>query len=75
ADEAVASVNRYLDDAVLTGLEFARIIHGKGTGVLRKTVQDLVKRDSRVKSYRSGMPNEGGCGVTVVYFDDRTERL
>ena len=65
-DEALAVVDRYLDDAFLSGLSEVNIIHGKGTGALRTGVQDYLRRHSRVKSFRIGNYGEGDAGVTVV---------
>ncbi|WP_250635256.1 Smr/MutS family protein [Bacillus subtilis] len=55
-----------MDDAVLAGYPRVSIIHGKGTGALRKGVQDLLKNHRSVKSSRFGEAGEGGSGVTVV---------
>jgi DNA mismatch repair protein MutS2 len=66
ADEAIEVVDKYLDDAVLAGLETVTIIHGKGTGTLRATIGEFLKKHPRVKSQRLGGWNEGGSGVTVV---------
>ena len=65
-ESALDRVDRYLDDAVLAGMEKVRIIHGKGTGALRQGVQDLLARDRRVKSYAFAKPDQGGTGVTEV---------
>lgn len=65
-DEALPLVDKYLDDAYLQGNPYVHIIHGKGTGVLRKMVQDLCKKSAQVASYRLGEFNEGGDGVTVA---------
>lgn len=65
-EEAEGVIDLFLDNAVLGNLTSVRIIHGKGTGVLRKAVQNHVKRDRRVKSYRSGLYGEGEDGVTIV---------
>ncbi len=66
ADEALDSLDRYLDSAYLTGMPFVRIIHGKGTGKLRQVVREALGSHPQVKSYESGQPAEGGDGVTVV---------
>ncbi len=65
-DDAIFVVDKFLDDAVLSGLENVRVIHGKGTGALRKALWDWFKRDPRIKSYRLGTFGEGDAGVTVV---------
>ncbi len=65
-EEALAEVDKYLDDACLAGLARARIIHGKGTGVLRQAVRDFVRSHPHVKGFQPGGPTEGGDGVTVV---------
>ncbi|MCB2289072.1 endonuclease MutS2 [Clostridium sp. CS001] len=66
AEEAIYTVDKYLDDAYLGGLKEITIIHGKGTGVLRNTITDMLKRHSHVKAYRLGNYGEGGSGVTVA---------
>lgn len=66
AMDALLEVDRFLDGALLNGLNQVTIIHGKGTGVLRKAVQDHLKRHSAVKSYRLGVFGEGESGVTIV---------
>jgi len=65
-EEAVAAVDKFLDDAMLAGLHRVDIIHGKGTGALRKRISEHLKTLSIVKSFRLGEWNEGGGGVTVV---------
>lgn len=65
-DEAWFAVDKYLDDACLAGVETVRIIHGKGTGALRKALQLRLKSDPRVSAYRLGVYGEGDAGVTVV---------
>lgn len=67
-EEMTPVLEKYLDDAYLAGLPYARIIHGKGTGVLRRAVRDLLREHPLVASYRPGEPNEGGDGVTIVKF-------
>ena len=64
--EALPAVEAYLDDAARAGRERVRIIHGKGTGVLRSAVRELLARHPLVTSYESGSPHEGGEGVTVA---------
>ncbi|HHY46496.1 MAG TPA: endonuclease MutS2, partial [Firmicutes bacterium] len=65
-EEALASLDKYLDDAVLAKLPRARIIHGKGTGALRNAIRESLKSDTRVSGFRYGESGEGGDGVTVV---------
>jgi len=66
--EAVAVLDRFLDEASLSNLQSVRIIHGKGTGVLRKTVQEHLRRCRQIKSFRLGVYGEGEDGVTIVEF-------
>ncbi len=65
-DDAWFIVDKYLDDAVLAGIRTVRIIHGKGTGALRKAIGQYLKKDRRVASHRMGAYGEGDAGVTVV---------
>ena len=66
-EEAWAVLDKYLDDAFMASLPQVRIIHGKGTGVLRKAVEEYLDASTKyVDSYRIGEPSEGGTGVTVV---------
>ena len=65
-DEAIGEIDRFIDDAVLAGLSPVRIVHGKGTGALRKATHDYLMRDRRVKTFRLGGDGEGGDGVTVA---------
>lgn len=67
-DEALAHLDKYLDDAYLAHLPSVRIVHGKGTGALRKAVQGQLKRNKYVKSYRLGEFGEGDAGVTIAVF-------
>ncbi|MCY0880267.1 MAG: endonuclease MutS2 [Firmicutes bacterium] len=71
-EEAVAALDKYLDDAVLGGAPFVRIIHGKGTGALRQRVHEFLRQDPRVARFRLGEPGEGGDGATVAFFDERS---
>ena len=66
ADEAAVSVEEFLDRALRNGADSVRIVHGKGRGVLRQSVQETLDRNSLVKSYRYADHREGGIGVTVV---------
>ena len=65
-DEITTSLDRYIDQALLSGLSSVRIIHGKGSGRLREKVRELLRKDSRVTDFRLGEWNEGGDGVTIV---------
>lgn len=67
-DTAVMIIDKFLDDAMLSSLSQVRIIHGKGTGLLRKGIHAYLKKLSYVKSYRLGTFGEGDAGVTVVEF-------
>lgn len=67
-DEAIAELDKYLDDAYLSHLSPVRIVHGKGTGALRAGVHNYLKRQRHVKSYRLGTFGEGDAGVTIVEF-------
>ncbi len=68
ADDAIMEIDKYLADALLVGLDSVRLIHGKGTGALRTAVRRYLKTHPQVKSFRDGLPEEGGHGVTVVEF-------
>ena len=65
-EEALMEVDRYIDNAVLSGIELISIIHGKGTGTLRKAVQEHLRHNKYVKSFRLGVFGEGENGVTIV---------
>lgn len=65
-DEAVAELDKYLDDASLAHMPSVRIVHGKGTGALRKGVQNYLRRNKHVKSFRLGEFGEGDAGVTIA---------
>ena len=67
-DEAIAELDKYLDDAYLAHMPSVRIVHGKGTGALRKGVHNYLRRNKHVKSFRLGEFGEGDAGVTIVEF-------
>lgn len=67
-DEALASLDKYLDDAYLSHLPSVRIVHGKGTGALRKAVHGKLKNTSYISNYRLGEFGEGDAGVTIATF-------
>ena len=66
SEEACYTADKYLDEAYMAGLGEVSLIHGKGTGVLRKSINDMLKHHPHVKQYRLGEYGEGGTGVTVV---------
>ncbi|WP_234119180.1 endonuclease MutS2 [Clostridium hydrogenum] len=66
SENAMYAVDKYLDEASMAGLNTVTVIHGKGTGVLRNSITDMLKRHPHVKSCRLGNYGEGGTGVTVV---------
>jgi DNA mismatch repair protein MutS2 len=68
-EEAISRVEKFLDDAVVAGFHRVDVIHGKGTGALRKRIGEFLKTYPHVRSYRLGEWNEGGAGVTVVELD------
>ncbi|HEU5318117.1 MAG TPA: endonuclease MutS2, partial [Chloroflexota bacterium] len=66
ADDVLPRVERYLSDAYLAGMPFVRIIHGKGTGVLRQIIRDSLASNPMVQSYEAASNNDGGEGATIV---------
>ena len=67
-DEALSELDKYLDDAYIAHLSSVRVVHGKGTGALRKAVHNHLKRLKYVKEFRLGEYGEGDAGVTIVTF-------
>ena len=67
-DEAIAELDKYLDDAILSHLSSVRVVHGKGTGALRKGIHEYLRRQKHVKSYHLAEYGEGDAGVTIVEF-------
>ena len=67
-DEAVAQLDKYLDDAYIAHIPQVRVVHGKGTGALRKAVHNYLRRLKTVDNYRLGEFGEGDAGVTIVEF-------
>jgi len=68
-EEAIGEVERPVDAAARADLGTLRIIHGKGTGALREVVAQTLRADRRVKSFRPGVPAEGGTGVTIAELE------
>ena len=68
ADEAEGAVLQALDSAIRADLKSLRIIHGKGTGALRQVVDEMLRKDTRVREFHMGAWNEGGAGVTIAVF-------
>jgi len=68
-EDAIFSVDKYLDTASLSSLKAVRIVHGKGAGILRKGIQDFLKTNKHVKSFRNGTFGEGEMGVTIVEIE------
>ena len=67
-DEAVAELDKYLDDAYLAHLPQVRVVHGRGTGALRAACHKRLKKLNYVKEFRLGEYGEGDTGVTIVVF-------
>ena len=66
----MSELDKYLDDAYLAHLPSVRIVHGKGTGALRSAVQNYLRKNKIVKSYRQGEFGEGDAGVTIAVFKE-----
>ena len=68
ADEAVATVDRFVDESLMASRDTIFIIHGHGTGALRNAVRSHLQGHKAIQTYRPGEPNEGGDGVTVAFL-------
>ncbi|PKL78723.1 MAG: hypothetical protein CVV25_10695 [Ignavibacteriae bacterium HGW-Ignavibacteriae-4] len=68
-NEAIAIVENFMNDAVIAGLPFLTILHGKGTGALRQAIHEYLKMQSSIKTFRNGTLAEGGEGVTVLELE------
>ena len=68
AEEALEKLEKYLDRAYLAGLPYVRVVHGKGTGMLRKLAREMLQNSPLVSSYETAEPSEGGDGVTVAHL-------
>lgn len=66
ADEAIETIDRYLDSALFAGLPFVRLIHGKGSGRLRQVIREHLRKHPHIVSFKAGEEREGGEGVTIV---------
>ena len=66
--EAVNELDKFVDNCLINNLEFGYVIHGYGTGAIKKAVDEYIKNSNVIKSSRPGGPNEGGKGVTILYF-------
>jgi len=69
AEQAKDELEKFIDDSILAGVPFVRIVHGKGDGILRNMTRDLLRKHRGVRSYRDGEPAEGGHGVTIANFE------
>ncbi len=67
-EDALIETDRFIDDCIMAGLTSVTIIHGKGTGTLRTGIQNMLRKNNRIKSYRQGRYGEGENGVTIVEF-------
>ena len=70
-DDAELEVSKYIDDAFLSGINEVQIVHGRGEGILRNGIRNMLKRNGNIKSVSGASYNQGGEGVTVVTFIDK----
>ena len=68
-DDGVMEVDRFIDSCLMSGISVITIIHGKGTGALRSAVQQYLRKNPHVKSFRDGAYGEGEAGVTVAELE------
>jgi DNA mismatch repair protein MutS2 len=71
-EDALERLDHYVDAAYLSGLPFARIIHGKGTGALRRAIQERVREHALISKVITAPPKEGGEGVTIIYMSPQS---
>ena len=67
-EEALEDIEKFLDGAILSGLELVNILHGKGTGALMEAIHEYLKNQSFIKDYKFANEEQGGAGITVVKF-------
>ncbi|MBQ2890561.1 MAG: Smr/MutS family protein, partial [Clostridia bacterium] len=67
-EEALVETDKFIDGCIMSGLSSCTVIHGKGTGTLRKGIHDMLRKNNRIKSYRLGKYGEGENGVTIIEF-------
>ena len=72
-DEGIAILDKFMDDALLAKVPFVRIVHGVGTGAMRKAVWDRLKKYKFIKSYEIADGNQGGSGATIAYFREKSD--
>jgi DNA mismatch repair protein MutS2 len=72
-DEAQAAVEKFLDDAILAGHPAVRLVHGRGTGALRRAVTAYLRSHPLVSGFRPADPRDGGTGVTVVELGEEPQ--
>ncbi|PMP85990.1 MAG: hypothetical protein C0174_02845 [Thermodesulfobium narugense] len=68
AEEAIQKVEKFIDKSLISNIPYVRIVHGKGEGILRKIIHEILEKHPQVKSFNLADPHEGGAGVTIVHF-------
>ncbi|AEE14384.1 Smr protein/MutS2 [Thermodesulfobium narugense DSM 14796] len=68
AEEAIQRVEKFIDKSLISNVPYVRIVHGKGEGILRKIIHEILEKHPQVKSFNLADPHEGGAGVTIVHF-------